>query len=67
MTMSVAHTYSIEIIQAPGSPEVWEVDAIDEDGAGVVSQIFFSGPEARERADEYVRLNFGRFADVHVA
>jgi hypothetical protein len=65
--MSAAHTYSIDIMRLPGSPEVWEVDAMDEDRTSVVSQIYFSGPDARRRADEYVKLNFGLFVEVRVA
>ena len=35
--------------------------------ADLRDKTFFSGPDARRRADEFVWFNFGRFVEVHVA
>ena len=42
-------------------PNVWHVEATDKEGKGEVYSVLFSGPYAKERAEEYVRwktINF---------
>jgi len=38
------------------NPAHWRVEAIDFDNEGVVYVTIFSGPEARERAEEYAAI-----------
>jgi hypothetical protein len=46
-----------EVVQRRNDPNAWGVEAIDR-AEGSVYMAVFSGPEARERAEEYARLKY---------
>ena len=45
-----------EISERKDFPGNWGVEAINYDGDGEIYMAIFSGPEAKERAEEYARL-----------
>ena len=49
--------YSVEIAEKTDSHGAWTVEAIDDDGS--IEQAIFAGPKARERAEAYVRSQYG--------
>lgn len=50
----------VAVVERNDEPGVWTVEAIDMAGEGAIFQVFFRGPEARERAQEYARFKYGR-------
>lgn len=48
----------VSVEERRDQPGVWTVEAIDLDGDGVIYQSFFSGPEAKKRAQEYARFKY---------
>jgi hypothetical protein len=48
---------SVEVFERRGSPGIWSVEAIGEDGE--IYQALFIGPQARERAVEYAAMKYG--------
>jgi hypothetical protein len=42
-----------EVVQSAGTINEWRVEAIDHDGEGEVYVALFSGPLAKQRAEEY--------------
>ena len=42
-----------EIIQSTCNPDEWRVEAIDYESDGQVYVAIFTGPDARQRAEEY--------------
>lgn len=42
-----------EVIEDRTSPHDWRAEAADMDGDGAVYVAIFSGPDARQRAEEY--------------
>lgn len=48
-----------EIIEDRQHPGDWRVEAIDRNGDGVIYVAIFSGPHARERAEEYAAWKAG--------
>ena len=45
-----------EVVQSVGTLDEWRVEGIDYDRDGQVYVAIFSGPEAKERAEEYARF-----------
>ena len=46
-------TVQYEAVESAGHPGEWRVEAIDQESDGEVYVTIFSGPKARERAQEY--------------
>lgn len=42
-----------EVVESRGVPGEWRAEAINMEGDGEVYVVLFSGPSARERAEEY--------------
>ena|SRR3990167_10289406 len=51
-----AKTIEFEMVQSRGRQDEYRVEGIDYDGDGQVYVAIFSGPNARERAEEYARF-----------
>jgi hypothetical protein len=52
---------SAEIAKVPGFPVTWAVEAIDMDTDGDIHATLFSGPEARDRAEEYAAAKYASY------
>jgi hypothetical protein len=50
-------SYSVEVVECKDAAGAWTVEAIDSDGG--IEQAIFAGPKSRERADAYVRFQYG--------
>lgn len=49
--------YEVEIAERKDAPGAWTVEAIDSDGS--IEQAIFAGPKAHERAEAYLRFQYG--------
>lgn len=48
----------VEIVPCAATVDEWRVEAIDFEGEGCVYVACFSGPEAKERANEYAAWKY---------
>ena len=48
----------IEIVPCATSVDDWRVEAIDFDNEGIIYATCFSGPDAKERAEEYAAWKY---------
>lgn len=56
MTTTAKTATRYEVAQSVNAIEEWRVEGIDYDRDGQVYVAIFSGPQARERAEEYVNF-----------
>lgn len=49
----------VEVIEVPGLPGHWLVEAIDHASEGEIYRATFDGSMARQRALDYARLTYG--------
>ena len=52
----------VEIVPCATGVDDWRVEAIDFDNEGIVYVACFSGPEAKERAEEYAAWKYAPVA-----
>lgn len=55
-----------EVAACKRYPDEWRVEAIDLDGEGEIYVAIFSGPMARERAEEYAERKNARTSATHM-
>lgn len=53
ISMATATALEYEVAQDRNNPAAWRVEAIDYDGDGAIYVAVFTGPEAKQRAEEY--------------
>jgi len=53
------HGMDVEVVERRDTPGAWGVEAIDSANDGEIYMAVFSGPQAKDRAEEYARLKYG--------
>jgi hypothetical protein len=51
-----------EVVPSKDVPREWRVEAVDHEDDGQIYVAIFSGPKAKERAEEYAALKNARVA-----
>lgn len=51
-----------ELVKTQGIPGEWRVEAIDYESEGECYLVIFSGPNAKQRAEEYAALKNAKMA-----